>query len=66
MKVYQCDSCERTITDPYEAKMKEFYLGSYDVIYPVKMKQKVKVHLCDDCYKGLRFIAERQRSNKNV
>lgn len=71
MKVYQCDNCKRIITDPYETKMKEFFMG-YDYDFGTSFyepfKRKVKIHLCEDCFNGLRFIAEQkeQRSNKNV
>lgn len=27
MRVYQCDCCNKVISDPYTVKMKEFYLG---------------------------------------
>lgn len=68
MRVYQCDSCKRTITNPHDVKMKEFYVG-IDFIdflgFPVNRKRKIKIHLCDDCYKGLHLIAENRRSENN-
>ena len=63
MKVYQCDSCEKTITNPYEEKMKEFYVGchfEYEGVFPENSKRKVKVHLCEDCFNGLHAIAEKK------
>ena len=27
MRVYQCDCCNKVISDPYTVKMKEFYVG---------------------------------------
>ena len=69
MKVYQCDSCKKTITDPYKEKMKEFYVGcSFDfgMVFPEDSKRKTKVHLCDDCYRGLNLIAEKIRSDNNA
>lgn len=27
MKVYQCDCCNKVISDPYKVKMKKFYVG---------------------------------------
>lgn len=66
MKVYQCDSCKVTVTNPYGVKMKEFLVGchfDFGGISPEYFKRKVKIHLCEECYKGLRFIAERQRSD---
>lgn len=27
MRIYQCDSCNKVISDPHTVKMKEFYLG---------------------------------------
>lgn len=55
-KVYKCDCCERIIEDPFETKMKEFYIGcEFDMsgAWPVNCTKKTRVHLCDDCYKGL-------------
>lgn len=68
MKAYVCDSCGKTILDPYTENMKEFYIGSYftmGIPFPEKIKKKVKVHLCNKCYKGLCSIAENVRSDKN-
>ena len=61
-KVYKCDSCNRLIENPYTEKMKEFYFGAkfdFGMCFPEKSKQKVKIHLCHDCYKGLRTVAEK-------
>ncbi len=64
MKVYQCDSCNKVITNPYIVKMKEFYVG-IDIEYfaqsktPIESKRKIKIHLCDDCFKGLHLIAKK-------
>ena len=60
-KVYKCDSCERLIENPYKAKMKEFYLGckfDFGMCFPEESKRKVKIHLCEDCFKGLYHIAK--------
>lgn len=65
MRVYQCDSCNKVITNPYIVKMKEFYVG-IDIEYfsqiaiPIERKRKIKIQLCDDCYKGLHLIAEKR------
>lgn len=72
MKVYQCDCCNKVISDPYTVGMKEFYLGVDDTDYfsligiaiPVECKRKIKIHLCDDCYKGLHVIAEKKEREK--
>ena len=72
MRVYQCDSCNKVISDPYEVEMKEFYLGVDDTDYfsligiaiPVERKRKIKIHLCDDCFKGLHVIAEKKEREK--
>lgn len=63
MRVYQCDSCNKVISDPYTVKMKEFYLGVdidclSGITIPIESKRKVKIHLCDECYKGLNLIGE--------
>lgn len=65
MRVYQCDCCNKVITDPYTAKMKEFYVGvdidySSGIEIPVERKGKIEIHLCDDCFKGLHAIAEKK------
>lgn len=68
MRVYQCDSCKRTITNPHAVKMKEFYVGvDFDngIYFPVDVRKKIKIHLCDDCYKGLHLIAKSKRSENN-
>ena len=57
MKAYVCDACGKTMKDPYEAKMREFYVGmtiDYGHAFPCKVKTcKAKVHLCEDCYRAL-------------
>ena len=59
MRVYQCDSCNKVIQDPYIVKMKKFYV-EIDMEYftriktPIKRKRK----MCDECYKGLNLIGE--------
>ena len=43
MKVYQCDSCKKTITNPHTVKMKEFYIGTcFDngMDFPVDVRKK--------------------------
>ena len=70
MRVYQCDSCNKVIQDPYIVKMKEFYVG-IDTEYftriktPIERKRKIKTQLCDGCYKGLNLIAERKERENN-
>lgn len=59
MKAYTCDICKIAITDPYTAKMKEFYWAcdyEIDGIYPKKAKRKQKLHLCGNCFEGLKGI----------
>ncbi len=66
-KVYKCDSCNKMIAEPYEKKMKEFYLGTeYEEygMFPVPSKRKVKIHLCDDCFKGLKEIGKRVKEER--
>lgn len=59
MRIYQCDNCKKIIEDPFTVKMKEFYLG-VDVLngapFPVKSRRRIKIHLCNECYKGLNLI----------
>lgn len=67
MRVYQCDSCNKVIADPHTVKMKEFYVG-IDIEYftRIERKRKIKIQLCDDCYKGLQVIAEKREHENNV
>lgn len=71
MRIYQCDSCYKIIPNPYIVKMKQFYVGT-DIEYftriktPIKSKRKIKIQLCDDCYKGLHLIAEKREHENNV
>lgn len=65
MRIYQCDSCHKIIENPYIVKMKEFYVGIDTEYFTriktlVKSKRKIKIQLCDGCYKGLNLIAEKQ------
>ena len=64
-RVYRCDSCEKVIDNVYTARMKEFIVGYgyiLSAVIPENAKRKVKVHLCDDCYKGLHLIAQKVRA----
>lgn len=64
MRIYQCDSCKKAIEDPYTVKMKEFYVGVMDIdsssgiVIPIDSKRRVKIHLCDECYKALNLVGE--------
>lgn len=61
MRIYQCDGCYKIIENPYIVKMKEFYIDHIHSIQdenPIESKRRVKIHLCDECYKGLNLIGE--------
>ena len=61
MKIYKCDACGKVIKDPYEEKMKEFdIVCEVDMcgVFPLRNKNHTKVHLCEDCYRGLHLIAK--------
>ena len=63
MKVYICDSCGVEITEPHKVGMKEFCLSVSNCdIWQIFMpsKNKKKVHLCRECYRGLYILAKRQ------
>lgn len=69
MRIYQCDSCNKIIPNPHNVKMKEFYVDSTYFnrnIIPIERKRKIKIQLCDDCYKGLNLIAEKREYENNV
>ncbi len=57
MKAYVCDACGKAITDPHQAKMKEFFVCVTGDGYPFDVKQKVRIHLCHECFKGLYALA---------
>jgi len=55
----------------YTVKMKEFYVGVGDIdcssglVIPLESKRKIKIQICDDCYKGLHLIAEKRERENN-
>ena len=55
-KVIICDVCHKVIDDPYLAQMREFCIGvefdHYGHSLPCRYKNKKKIHLCNECYKG--------------
>ena len=66
--MYECDACGMTTENPHRYKMKEFFVESYGcsnypyiAAYPAT--RKVKVHLCDGCYKSLQTIANAKRDD---
>lgn len=68
MKVYKCDSCGITISDPYEVKMKEFYIATeydFDTAFPLNTKTRTRIHLCEDCFRGLKEIGLKVLKEKN-
>jgi hypothetical protein len=68
-KVFACDACGCMVEDPYEAKMKEFYIGvsfEMDGAFPVRRRRKEIVHLCEECYHGLQAIAKKKVQNDIV
>lgn len=67
MNAYVCDCCEKTIVNPHKMNMKEFFVGrEYDfgMMFPVKSTRRIKIHICDECYRGLRKIAEKKLEEK--
>jgi hypothetical protein len=50
--------------------MKEFYVGMMDIdsgsglVIPIERKRKIKIQICNDCYKGLHVIAEKRKREK--
>ena len=60
-KVYKCDSCEVMIEKPHNVKMKEFYVATeYDLgmAFPINSTRKVKIHICEECFNGLKQIGK--------
>ena len=63
MKSYICDICEKPITDPYRANMREFrFAVTYEFGFgcPTEEKTRTKIHLCGDCFDELKQIAMRR------
>lgn len=63
MKTYVCDCCNTIISDPYEVKMKEFYLRTkfdFGGAYPVETTDRRKIHLCGNCFNNLKNIANKK------
>lgn len=61
MRVYQCDGCSKVVEDPYTVKMKEFCIEVSGGFIPTECntKRKAKIHLCENCFKGLHNIAKK-------
>lgn len=63
MRIYQCDCCQKVISNPHKVKMKEFYIRIdtdciSGIAIPIESKGRIKIHLCDECYKGLNLLGE--------
>lgn len=64
MKTYVCDACGVVIDDPYSVKMREFFVAFGSDMCPEPFKEKVKIHLCNDCFKGLKNVARKKRGEQ--
>lgn len=67
-KAYVCDACGVTMKDPFEANMREFYVGvdfDFACAFPVNVRAKKTVHLCVDCFHGLREVAFKGRQGSD-
>ena len=63
MKSYICDICEKPITDPYTARMREFGITltfEFGWASPDHYKERTKIHLCGDCFEEFKKIAMRR------
>lgn len=64
MKAFVCDACGKTIINPYQQYVKQFYVSRFtkkngDPKYCICRK---KIHLCDDCFRGLYLISEKEET----
>lgn len=63
MKTYICDACLKPISDPYTAKMREFYVGAHIDefgVWPCEARHKKKLHICNECLTAFkRFVRVR-------
>ena len=63
MKIYKCDSCGRMIEHPHKQKMKEFVVHmslELGVFVSINLKKRQKIDICEECFDGLKNIAERK------
>lgn len=59
--IYKCDACGVAMDDPYNANMREFYVGMpFDLegTFSCFATRTQVVDLCEECFRGLRLIAE--------
>lgn len=64
---YICDSCGKVIDDPYDVRMREFFIDAeYDLSqwWYRPVKHKCRIHLCDGCFKGLNKLADKKKGEK--
>ena len=64
MNSYICDICEKPITDPYRANMREFRIAvTYEFGFGCQPEEKTrtKIHLCGDCFEEFKRIARRRK-----
>jgi hypothetical protein len=69
MKAYICDCCGIAITKPYTVKMIAFFWACSDDIDGIsakKAKEKHKIHLCGNCFDGLRQISEKALKERSA
>lgn len=61
MLAYICDSCGDTISNPFKANVREFYEGVSIESMNINVEhvsRKIEIHLCDECFKGLKDIVK--------
>lgn len=69
MRIYKCESCERTTNCVYEISVKEcsvtydydmdIFGNGYECPMPIKTKRKI--HLCKDCFFGSRHTVKTKK-----
>lgn len=62
-KKYVCDICNKVMDDPYEAHMREFYIGhgyenGHAYLTPIKTF-KTKIDICGECFKKIKVKEEK-------
>lgn len=70
-QVYKCDSCGTTSEEMHDVRMKEFFydvdlgdLAQFGQFLPYPSKRKIKVHICHDCFMGLKHICEKVKEEQ--
>ena len=60
--LFTCDACGLETNNPHKIKMKEFdyrFIHEGSIYHWANVFDTRRIHLCDDCFHGLRLIAQK-------